>query len=248
VHTPTDADWLRTTPIAHRGLHDEHLPENSLPAFDAALKAGYGIELDIHLTADNRLAVMHDDDLTRMTRSSAKVATLDAREISRLTLLDTEATVPLLDDVLDHVDGRVPVLVEIKPGTPARRIGPAVATLLRTYRGPVAIQSFDPRVLAWFRRNHPTVLRGQLATANPARPLPRVQKALLRTIASNVVTCPHFLAYDVTSMPNAWITGWRRLLRVPLLLWTVRTPRHQETARHHDANVIFEDVRPPVPA
>lgn len=248
MNTPAGADWLRTTPIAHRGLHDAHRPENSLPAFDAALAAGYGIELDVHLTVDDRLVVMHDDDLARMTRSGAKVATLTAREVSRLTLLDTEATVPLFGDVLDHVAGRVPVLVEIKPGAPARRIGPAVARLLRAYRGPVAIQSFDPRVLAWFRHEHPAVLHGQLATSKPDRPLPRVQKALLRTFAGNVVTRPHFLAYDVTAMPDAWVSGWRRVLGVPLLLWTVRTPRHQDVARRHDANVIFEDVRPPVPA
>ncbi len=248
VHTTAGADWLATTPIAHRGLHDDERPENSMPAFEAALKAGYGIELDIHLSADARLVVMHDDDLTRMTGTSAKVATLDAHDITRLTLLDTEATVPLLDDVLDLVDGQVPVLIEIKPGAPARRIGPPVVQLLRHYRGPVAVQSFDPRIVAWFRREHPTVLRGQLATSPTTFPIPRVQKALLRTIATNAVTRPHFLAFDVTAMPDAWISAWRRILRVPLLLWTVRTPQHHDVARRHQANVIFEDVRPPLPA
>ncbi|EHR61489.1 glycerophosphodiester phosphodiesterase family protein [Saccharomonospora cyanea] len=240
------ADWLRTTPIAHRGLHDDRRPENSMPAFEAALRSGYGVELDIHPSADNRLVVMHDDDLARMTGTNAKVAALDATEVSRLTLLGTDATVPLLDDVLDLVDGRVPVLVEIKPGTRAHQIGPAVAKLLRTYRGPVAVQSFDPRIVDWFRRERPSVLRGQLAGALTDHSLPRAQKALLRSMAANVVTRPDFLAFDVDSMPSAWVSVWRRTLRVPLLLWTVRTTRQHHRAFRYGANVIFENMRPPI--
>ncbi len=217
-----------------------------MPAFEAALDAGYGIELDVHTSSDGRLIVMHDADLVRMTGTDGRIATMAAREMARLPLLGTDATVPLLDDVLDLVAGRAPVLIEIKPGTPAARVGLAVTALLRDYSGPVAVQSFDPRVVGWFRREQPHVLRGQIAESFVEQKMPWAQKVLLRSMVLNAVTRPHFLAFDVESMPSGVVSWWRRKLGVPLLLWTVRTERQCDSALRYGANVIFEGVRPRV--
>lgn len=241
----TEGGWLRSAPIAHRGLHDSVIPENSMPAFEAAVQAGYGIELDVHVTADGRLVVMHDDDIARMTGSTGFVVEMRCSELTTLGLLDTEFTVPTLDDVLRMVAGRVPVLIEVKTGSPMTRLGPAMAAVLRGYAGPVAVQSFDPRVLLWLRRNLPRVSRGQLSGSFTGIALTGIQKLLLRSMCLNIVTAPNFLAFEVEAMPSLFASAWRRILGVPLLLWTVRTAEQLERAAHYRANVIFESVQPP---
>lgn len=239
--------WLARVPVAHRGLHDRNRPENSMSAFRACVELGYAIELDVHSSTDGQLVVFHDDTLDRMTGRHARIAELGSAELAGLRLGGTDDTIPMLDDVLRMVAGRVPVLIEVKPGVPMATVGPRLLALLAGYQGPVAVQSFDPRVLIWLRRNAVAVVRGQIASSFRQTQLPFTRKWLLRSMVLNAVSRPQFLAFDVDSMPTVFVSLWRLVLRVPLLLWTVRTADQLERAAGYRANVIFEDVRPQLP-
>ncbi len=237
--------WLREHPIAHRGLHSPEVPENSMAAFEAAVAAGYGFGLDVHLSADDRLVVLHDDDLRRTTGHPGRIGELESARLREIELLGTDETVPLLEDVLGAVAGRVPLLVEVKTGDePPARIGRAVVRALSGYRGPHAVQSFDPRLVIWLRRNVPELLRGQIAAAFRRGPLPLRRRLALRTMLLNAAARPHFIAYDVDAVPNVAVRVWRLLLRAPLLVWTVQTAAQLQRARKYGANVIFEDIDP----
>lgn len=236
--------WLSLIPFAHRGLHDSELPENSIPAFDAAADAGYGVELDVHCTADDRLVVLHDDTTLRMTGKDIHVTEVQASTLTELHLCDTLYKIPLLEDVLERVAGRVPILVEVKSGSTMDRTGPALLHSLNRYSGPIAVQSFDPRVIMWMKKNAPHVIRGQLSSAFSDEQLPMIQKWLLRSMLMNVLTKPQFIAFDIDAMPSIPVRLWRLILRVPFLLWTVRTREQMRAAERYHANMIFEEIRP----
>jgi glycerophosphoryl diester phosphodiesterase len=242
-----DWNWISDRPIAHRGLHDPaENPENSLGAFNRAATAGYGIELDIHCTRDNRLVVFHDDDTIRLTGRDLSVRESSFAELAELRLAGTDYRIHSLDEVLAEVDGRVPVLIEVKTGSPVRRVGPLLAGILSRYRGPVAVQSFDPRVVIWLRRHLPGVPRGQISCSFDGSDRPYLQRLLLRSMLLNAVSRPHFIAFDIEAMPDRFVSFWRRRLDVPLLLWTIRTMDQWSEAGRYRANPIFEGFRPVV--
>jgi glycerophosphoryl diester phosphodiesterase len=238
--------WLHDTPIAHRGLHSGHLPENSLAAFEAAVVAGYAIELDVRCSRDGRLVVHHDADTARLTGRAHLVAETDAAVLTTLRLGGTGQRIPLLADVLAMVAGRVPVLIEIKSGTPMSRLGPALLATLAGYRGRFAVQSFDPGVLAWVRRHAPDYPRGQVCGSFAG--LPRARRALRRAMVTNLRTRPAFLAFDVRAMPSPAVRFWRWVLGAPVLAWTVRTGTDLRRAARSRANIIFENLRPASPS
>lgn len=240
--------WLFSVPFAHRGLHDADFPENSIPAFDAAASAGYGIELDVHCTADDRLIVMHDDTTLRMTGEDLRITEVQSEELIDLSLVDTQYKIPLLDEVLTRVASRVPVLIEVKPDSPMHRTGPALLRSLDGYSGEVAVQSFDPRVIMWMKRNAPDIVRGQLSSDFSNERIPVIQKLLLRSMLTNLLTRPQFIAFNIDAMPSISVFLWRLILRVPFLLWTVRTTEQLHRAGKYHGNIIFEKVRPALTA
>ena len=150
---------------AHRGLHTEDgsVPENSLPAFRAAAEAGYAVEMDVHLTADDRLVVFHDDTLERMCGVQGVIDDFTLAELRALRLGKTDCVIPTFAEALEALGGRVPLLLEVKRGHDNRRLCALTLEALRTYTGPYCVESFDPTIVAWFRRNAPDILRGQLS-------------------------------------------------------------------------------------
>lgn len=234
-------DWLTKQPIAHRGLHDKKLPENSIGAFKAAVDKGYAIELDIHLSHDNRLVVLHDDTTRRLTGDDVKITESDSANLTKLSLSGTQYCIPLLDDVLEVVAGSVPLLIEVKAGSPANVIGPLIRRALKGYRGEYAVQSFDPRIVGRFRKHEPNIPRGQLSCTFSSHPtLPTIQKFLLRNMLLNVRTRPDFIAYEIGSLPSGVVTFWQSVHKIPLLVWTIRTKAELQKAHDLGANVIFE--------
>ncbi|MBO5909905.1 MAG: glycerophosphodiester phosphodiesterase, partial [Clostridia bacterium] len=155
-------DLLRR-PFAHRGVHGEY-PENSIPAFEKAVKMNLGIELDIHITKDNKLVVFHDDNLKRMTGEDEYIKFLTYEQIKSYKLKDGEYTIPLLNEVLKTVKGRVPILIEIKTNNDMKRLVPQLKQELESYEGAVFIQSFNPFVLRRCYKAMPNILRGQLSS------------------------------------------------------------------------------------
>ena len=138
--------------FAHRGLHkmDRSVPENSIPAFDAAARIGYGVELDVRLSADGEVVVFHDDDLKRICGVDSRVDELSWAELSRLNLCGTPNRIPLLSEVLAVIDGRCPIIVELKRSRRHAELCRKTYDILSQYHGRWCVESFDPRIVFWF--------------------------------------------------------------------------------------------------
>lgn len=235
--------WFARRPIAHRGLHDASRPENTLPAFEAAAEAGYAIELDVHLTADGQVVVFHDETLDRLTTERGPVAARSMAQLEGLRVGDSDAAIPSLKQVLDLINRRVPLLVETKNEGKAGPLESAVADVLAEYRGQVAVQSFNPMALLWFRRFAPKLTRGLLSSDFDGVELARYKKFLLRRLLLAPLGAPAFVGYDIECLPY-WAPALVRRLGIPVLAWTVRSQTELARARRAADNIIFEDIRP----
>ena len=236
---------LGVTHFAHRGLHDskQGIPENSLAAYRRAVEHGFGIELDVHVTADRGLIVMHDDTVRRMTGAEGRICEMKRADFADLRLEGTEEKVPCLQEVLDLVAGQVPLLIELKAdGNNAAVLGPEAFRVLDAYKGSYVVESFDPRVLVWLKKNRPQIGRGQLATNGGPTPLVRFA---LRNLLANVAARPHFIAYDHTCVQKSLGARLcRSLFRCPRYEWTIRDPQiYKENAAKGISN-IFEGFIP----
>lgn len=151
-------------PFAHRGLWGGEVPENSKAAFRLAVQKGFAIELDVQLSRDGEVMVFHDYALTRMCQKDVRLSDLTAEELAACTLGDSEETIPTLREVLEIVDGRVPLLVELKGESGNTALCPAVAALLDGYGGEWCVESFNPLLLRWFKKHRKKAVRGLLST------------------------------------------------------------------------------------
>lgn len=220
--------------FAHRGLHDAQVPENSLAAFAAAIRLGAGIECDVRFSADGVPMVFHDEALARLVGDPRDLSGLSAAALGDLRLQGSSEPIPTLAALLALVGGRVPLLIEVKGGPPARRHAMAVASLLADYHGPVGVMSFDPVVMARFLAGAPAIRRG-LVIGDDTGPLGRWW--------SIAAVRPHFLAVKTSLVDRRWARRFRR--RAPLYSWTARTPADAaHLARTADAPIWEGDGRP----
>ncbi len=241
---PRGPAWLTQVPIAHRGLHGPGIPELSRAAIRLAVDAGYALEIDVRPSRDGVLLAFHDVDTHRVTDARFVVDDTDAAELTALILDGSTEPVVTLAEVLTIIDGRVPLLIEVKHGVAAGRVGPLVMAAMARYNGAWAIESFDPRIVRWFRRHAREVPRGQLSGDLSAESLPRARRLLLEVMALNIVSWPDFIVYDVDALPRMTVSFWRAVLHCPLVVWTACTPIHLRLARRMGAGVIFEQVVP----
>lgn len=234
------------TAWAHRGLHSsvEHIPENSLPAFEAAISEGYGVELDVHRSKDGKLVVFHDDTLSRMCNQEGRIEAFTWKQLSALTLQDTQEHIPLLSQVLSLVDGRVPLLIEIKLPDRNCAICEALWMELQNYSGPYLIQSFNSVALRWFRKHYPDVLLGQLSNnlllSDPEQNI--ILRFFVTHLLSNFYCRPDFISYKYKDRHNLGLWLNQHLFGAPIAMWTLRTP---EAIRHSKDLVdmyIFENI------
>lgn len=186
---------------AHRGLHQDkaRVPENSLAAFKLAVEKNYGIELDVHLTRDGEPVVFHDYNLMRVCGLDRKIRDLTFKELRRLSLFDSDQYIPHLQEVLDLVQGRVPLIVEFKIYQEVAEACRIIAPYLDSYQGPYCIESFNPMVVYWYKKNRPKVIRGQLATKDIYKEVDYrkgIMNFVLRNLLFNFITRPDFIAYD----------------------------------------------------
>lgn len=226
---------------AHRGLHGEGVPENSLAAFARAVDAGCGIELDVRLSRDGEVMVFHDDTLTRMTGCGKKVKELTASELQALSLAGTEQTVPTFAEVLELVGGHVPLLIELKGETLDASLCKKVALLLSDYDGTYCIESFNPWLLRKMRAYLPDVRYGQLYT-NVCRDKNRLTPvhALLTCMAFNVLSRPDFIAYNKQDRDAFPVKLATRFYRASRFVWTVRGKDELKNAHEQGECAIFE--------
>ncbi|MBR0086159.1 MAG: glycerophosphodiester phosphodiesterase [Lachnospiraceae bacterium] len=228
---------------AHRGLHtqDKSVPENSLAAFRRAREAGYGAELDVQLSKDGQVVVFHDDTLDRVCQVRGRVDAFTYEELHRMKLCGTNETIPLFTDVLDTFYGGGPLIVELKTaGKKNAELCQKTLDILRTYKGVFCIESFDPRIVLWFKKNAPDIVRGQLAMPyehylkehNPA-----TAWALSR-LWLNKITKPDFNAFMIGERPEEVLK--EREQGVLLIGWT----SHDPAAEKDNDGVIFEFYEP----
>jgi glycerophosphoryl diester phosphodiesterase len=231
----SDPDPLDPGPkgFAHRGLHlGSGLPENSLVAFAAALEFGAGIECDLRLTADDQIVVFHDADALRMYSSPLVIGESTHEDLSRLR--PGEGSIATLGTLLALVDGRVPLLLEVKVGNDIWRWIPALGQALTNYQGPYGVMSFDPRVPRLLKTIHPAVRRG-LVIRNS---LPARRRGFAMWLAD-----PEFLAVDREALRKPWVDRARS--RMPVYSWTIRDPQQRAQAQVHADALIWEaDGRP----
>ena len=230
--------------FAHRGLHriDKSIPENSLPAFEHAARIGYGIELDVHITADGELVVFHDGDTKRVCGVEGRIEDMTLEDIRALRLCGTQYGVPTLEEVLAALSGKCPMIVELKRGGRNRELCRKVYEVMRTYPGAWCVESFDPSIVFWFRLHAPEVLRGQLSAryAGLRRSTGRFNAFVLSRCLTNFLTRPHFIAYEIGRKPL--MVRLSELLGAMKVAWTSLEWKNEEK---NDA-VIFQFYRPRV--
>jgi len=242
-----DLHKLKGWYYAHRGLHDETKPENSMAAFRAAKDGGYGIELDIHLMRDGNLAVIHDSSLKRTAGADIIIEDLSVSDLDRYTLEGTQEKIPLFTQVLELYHGEAPLIVELKAyKNNHAALCEAACKLLESYDGPYCVESFDPRCIAWLRKNRKDVIRGQLTEDfwRSSSKLPWILKFIMKYLIVNVVVRPDFVAYRFSDRKNISNFLCRKLWGVLGVTWTIRTREDFDTAVNEGWLPIFENFKP----
>jgi glycerophosphoryl diester phosphodiesterase len=227
---------LTALPFAHRGLHGAGRAENSLAAFAAAIDRGHGVELDVRLTLDGRAAVFHDEELDRLAEATGPVVKMTSGELRGVRLRGSSERIPMLEDVLQLIRGRVPLLVELKaPRASAERLCATVARTLHGYLGPLGVMSFNPEVGDWFAHRSMRRLRGLVVSEHDK---PGWRGRIERYFAVRRAR-PDFLACDIRDLPSAFATQ-HRARGLPVLTWTVRSEAQRSVAAKHADQIIFE--------
>lgn len=242
---------INTYAYAHRGLYnnDASIPENSLPAFKAAIASGYGIELDVQLTKDKVAVVHHDLDLLRSCNVNQKIADLTYEELQTYNLFGSQETIPQFEDVLSLINGQVPVLVELKVELDYKETCEITAQILDSYNGLYTIQSFSPYALKWFKENQPDILRGQLAR-NFFKGEPSGYNGFTNFVLShlllNFLTKPDYIAYAYEDINEPSLNICHLLFKTPIIGWTFASQEDYLTYEHQWNTVIFEHFLPPI--
>ncbi len=229
---------------AHRGLHNgKDAPENSLAAFEAACQKGYGIELDVQLSRDGKVMVFHDYTLVRMTGCDKKLAELDAEELTALTLGESDQKVPTFAEVLSLVNGRVPLLVELKGENFDTSLCKKVADMLRDYQGPYCVESFNPLLIGNMKKEMPETFCGLLYT-NVCREKKKnsLLNMALTAMALNVVARPDFIAFNKEDRDSFPVKVTTKFYQAPKFVWTVNKQEELDIAHKNGEYPIFENI------
>lgn len=237
--TDCDLSWLTARPIAHRGLHDLNRQcwENTMTAFERAIAGNFGIECDIVLTGDGEPIVFHDHELKRLIGSDGNVHEMTARDICAMSVGGTADKVPRLVDLLALVDGRVPLIIELK-GKEGHDNGMVAATAaaLDGYKGKAAIMSFDHHLIRQFSTDAPGIAGGLTAGCRDAPAMEAHFSMLAHGIS--------FVSYDVRAIPNRFVNHIRDQLGMPLITWTVRDQQAAELTWRERGQITFEGFEP----
>ena len=238
-----EMEKFKQVKYAHRGLHDATKAENSMSAFAAAKEMGFGIELDVRLSKDGELVVFHDDNLTRVAGIDGKVIDFTAEELSKMSLSGTKDGVPTLREVLDLIDGAVPLIIEIKMNGHEKGVSEKLMEVIEGYKGDYVVESFNPIALKVVRRMRPDILRGILSTEylKDEKHKGSILYGLLQHLMLNFMVRPDFIAYDKKGYKVEGLRFVRRSFGTALIAWTVKSAEEEREAISHGFDtVIFE--------
>ncbi len=242
-------DWLVARPIAHRGLHDKAkgVIENTESAFAAAIAHGYPIECDLQIAGDGEAVVFHDDTLDRVTSESGPVKARSTAELKRVAFKGARDRIQTLAELLEQVDGRVPLVIELKSrwdGDVALAV--RALAVLATYRGPYGLLSFDPDLIEALRLHSPATVRGIAADRAVDRYydfLPLARRLELRSFSHLDRTEPHFISFDYRELPYLPVAEFRAA-GGPVITWTIKSPEAAAMARRNCDQITFEGFLP----
>ena len=247
------AEEYRNVLFAHRGLHDNRTdaPENSLAAFEKAVKHGFGIELDVQVTKDGTAAVFHDAELSRAARDaegnpvSGRIRDYTFEELQRFHLFESESRIPSFSEVLKLVNGKVPLIVELKAedGRECGRICEKADELLSSYSGKYVVESFHPRAVLWYKKHRPQIIRGQLSDGF-LKETGKMKYLPVEYLLTNFRTRPDFIAYNWKYESNLSRRICAKLFRCPCAAWTVQSLKTLERMRKKFDILIFDSFLP----
>ena len=233
-------NWIKSTPISHRGLHDAENPENSLGAFQNSLDKKYAIELDVRITKDGKIVVFHDIETSRLTKKNftLKDTTLDTLE--SLSLLETNFKIPSLEKVLKFVDGSVPLLIEIKNEGPVGKLEMELIRILDSYNGDFAIQSFNPLSLKLISKRRPDFKIGLLVGSFNSSKLSLIKKIALKYMLLTPYLSPDFFSVEY----GVDILAQKLMLKLysekPVVFWTISDKGLGKKLLKSGSGIIFE--------
>ncbi|MBN2300166.1 MAG: hypothetical protein JXC31_03150 [Acholeplasmataceae bacterium] len=241
-----DLSWIQNDLIAHRGLYtiDGSIPENSKAAYLNALDKGYSIELDINVLKDGTVIAFHDPSLKRLCNDSRLLSELNYNDIKDCHLLNTEQKIMRFDEVLELVDGKVPLLIELKPFGDVSLLCNSLVKNLTDYKGKYAIFSFHPKVVMWFKKNHPEIIRGQIAEYfNDDQKMNVFTKYLMKSMFFNRLTKPDFVSYGIHDLPNHYCD---KLMKkgITVISYAARNQDEFDCIKSHYHNTVFEFFEP----
>lgn len=236
--------WIKETPIAHRGLHTKDIPENSLSAFENALKNNYAIELDVQFTKDKEVVVFHDENLKRITNDTRNIEDVNYDELKNLRLGNTNEIIPTLEEVLELVDSKVAILIEIKVGKDYIELSEKTYEILKGYEV-LCNTIFNPFILEWYKNNASEVVRGQLSGTftEGSESLNSFEKFALKNMLLNFKSKPNYIGYDLEGIPKSKLESLRKK-GVPIIVWTVKNKEDMEKAYKYSDNITFENFYP----
>lgn len=239
-------DFLKVY-YAHRGLHnnESEAPENSMEAFKRAVDAGYGIEMDIQLSKDQVPVVFHDFTLERVCGKKGRVCDYTSQELKECRLYQSRETIPFFEEVLKMVDGKVPLIVEFKAEWTDISVCPVADELLRKYKGLYCIESFNPLVLLWYKKNRKEIVRGQLSDGFvKSGEYKGKLHYILQNLLLNWITKPDFIAYNHKYAQILARRICRSLYKNMAVAWTIKSQEELEMARNKFDIFIFDSFLP----
>ena len=242
----SEMEKFKNVKYAHRGLHNSERAENSLSAFAAAKEMGFGIELDVRLSRDGELVVFHDDNLSRMTGKEGKVIDYTAAELADMRICGTNDGIPTFKQVMELIDGAVPLLIEIKNDVSESGVAEKFLEVIEEYRGDFIVESFNPLALKRVRQARPDILRGILSCEyNEDKFKGKLLYKMLRKLNVNFMMRPDFIAYSKEGYAEKNLRFIRKRFGTALIAWTVRSEEEEREAISHGFDtVIFENYIP----
>lgn len=235
--------WIVKSPIAHRGLFDEKCPENTLSAIKKAIKNKIAIEIDVTNLADGTIVLFHDEKLARLTGKDGFISNCTMADVSKITLLGTKEKIPTLKDALELIDGKVPVIIEIKNYGKVGAVEKAVWKDLQGYKGEYAVASFNPYTLKWFKENAPRVKRGQMASFFQNKEITGVSRFSLKRMKLNKkISEPNFIVYCSENLPNKFVKKYYGV--IPVLTSAIRSKEDEIRLKDYVDNFMFDSYIP----
>ena len=236
--------WLVESPIANRGLHDKDHPENTLSAFAKAIDLGFPIAIDVQMIADGTLVVFSDECLSRLTENDGYIKFLSATDLDMLSISGSSEKIPSLQEVLTFIDGRVPLLIDIKNTDKVGVFEKNLLEILSGYNGEYAVMSMNPFSLEYFYKHAPNVLRGQMGGYQKGKKMSFFKRYISKSLCmSKKVSHPDFICYESKHLPNRFVRKYKTL---PLIAHVVTSQsEYLRTVKYCD-NIIFENFEPKI--